>query len=94
MDNNNTMDDETSESKWQRAREYQDLIRIKVCIEHISEFHSRICNEDFRTKDECKALTDILMDLNKLQSTLEENYKTRSESYYNYDMPCMYPDSL
>ena len=88
------MDNEKLESKWQHDREQEDLIRLKVCIENISEFHSRICNENFRTKDECKALTDIVMDLNKLQSTLEQNYQTRNESYYNYDTPCMYPDSL
>lgn len=84
----------TEDVKRQYDKEQEDLIRLKVCIENISEFHSRICNEDFRCKDECKELTDILLDLNRLASKFKKNYEIRKQNYYDYDLTCDYPDTL
>lgn len=84
----------TEEVKRQSNKEQEDLIRLNVCIENLSGFHSRICNEDFRSKDECRELTNILLDLNRLASKLERNYEIRKQNYYDYDIPCEYPDTL
>lgn len=73
---------EIEESKYQNKQEYEDLIRLKVIYEEIANMHSRICREEFRTREESNEMLDIVQAVIKLQTHFKENYEKRKESEY------------
>ena len=66
-------------SKYQTEQEYEDLIRLKVIYENLANIHSRICKEDFRTREELNEMLDIVQAVIKLQTHFEENHEKRKE---------------
>lgn len=66
-------------SKYQTEQEYEDLIRLKVIYENLANMHSRICKEDFRTREELNEMLDIVQAIIKLQTHFEENHEKRKE---------------
>lgn len=73
---------EIEESKYQNEQEYEDLIRLEVIYEEIANMHSRICREEFRTREESNEMLDIVQAVIKLQTHFKENYEKRKESEY------------
>lgn len=69
-------------SKYQNKQEYEDLIRLEVIYEEIANMHSRICREEFRTREESNEMLDIVQAVIKLQTHFKENYEKRKESEY------------
>ena len=47
-------------SKYQNKQEYEDLIRLEVIYENLANMHSRICKEEFRTREELNEMLDIV----------------------------------
>lgn len=50
--------------------------------EEIANMHSRICREEFRTREESNEMLDIVQAVIKLQTHFKENYEKRKESEY------------
>lgn len=69
-------------SKYQNKQEYEDLIRLEVIYENLANMHSRICKEEFRTREELNEMLDIVQAVIKLQTHFKENYEKRKESEY------------
>lgn len=70
---------EIEESKYQNEQEYNDLIRLEVIYEQIANMHSRICREEFRTREESNEMLDIVQAVIKLQTHFKKNYEKRKE---------------
>ena len=78
-----TYEKETETIRRQDVAECEDKIRLKVLTEHIGAFHSRICNEEFRTRKERDATLAVMDALRVLEKTMEEKYVIRKKNYYD-----------
>ena len=85
---------EIEKSQYQNDQEYEDRIRLKIACENLFTLHSCVCKETFRTKDECQALTDVVIALNQLRGTFEQNHEKRKKQYYNDGYVCNHPEKL
>lgn len=85
---------ELEKSKFQNEQEYEDAIRLKVIYEELAAMHSRICNEEFRTRAESREMLDVVQAFSRLQVHFNKNHEKRKEQYYNDGCTCDYPDSL
>ena len=56
---------ELEESKYQNEQEYEDQIRLKVIYEELANMHSRICKEEFRTREESREMLDIVQSVSE-----------------------------
>ena len=91
-----TYEAETETIRRQDETECEDKIRLKVLTltEHIGAFHSRICNEEFRTRKERDAALAVMDALRVLEKTMEEKYAIRKKNYYDQGCSCDFPGEL
>ncbi len=76
----------------QHNTEITDEIRVKILTEQLSEMHNRICNEEFRTKEECNAFLDIMMAIHNFNNIMVEKHTIRKKEYYDNNMSCNYTE--
>lgn len=89
-----TYETETETIRRQDETECEDKIRLKALTEHIGAFHSRICNEEFRTRKERDATLAVMDALRVLEKTMEEKYAIRKKNYYDQGCSCNFPGEL
>ena len=74
----------------QNNSENEDEIRIKILTEQLSAMHSRICNEEFRTREECNAFLSVMNVMDNFNTILTEKHTIRKKEYYNNNISCNY----
>ena len=89
-----TYETEAETIRRQDETECEDKSRLKVLTEHIGAFHSRICNEEFRTRKERDAALEVMDALRVLEKTMEEKYAIRKKNYYDQGCSCNFPGEL
>ena len=89
-----TYEKETETVKRQSDTECEDMVRLKVLTENMGNFHSRLCNEEFRTRKERDATLAVMDALRDLEKVMEETYVIRKKDYYDKGCSCDFPGEL
>ena len=89
-----TYEKESETVKRQNETECEDKIRLKVLTENMGNFHSKLCNEEFRTRKERDATLAVMEALRDLESIMEEKYEIRKKDYYDQWCSCDFPGEL
>ncbi len=74
----------------QNNTEIEDTIRLKILMEQFANLHSKICHEEFRTKEERNAFLDVIDTLNIADRIITKNYDNRKTEYYDNKISCNY----